>query len=139
MAADWDVEMQEMFDRLQRALAGELRTQLTAMGAQLEERLEQRLDASETRLTGRINARLEASERRIEERLSHRLQVQAEELREIVRTAADNYGGVLESIRHDLADLRQGWQTKTADTDGVLTEHLGRIVALERATGVVRE
>ena len=76
---------------------------------------------------------------RIEARLSHRLQVQAEELREIVRTAADNYGGVLDSIRRELADLRQGWQTKTADTDRVLTEHVGRIVALERVTGVIRE
>ncbi len=158
MAADWEGEMQDKFDRLQRALTDELRTQLTAMGAQLEERLEQRLgarldtrlEASETRLAGRIDARLEASEARLaaridtrlaeaDERLSHRLRVQTEELREIVRTAADNYGGVLDSIHRDLADLRQGCQTKSADTDRVLAEHVGRIVALERATGMVRD
>jgi len=143
MAADWEGEMQDQFDRLQRALTDELRTQLTAMGAQLEERLEQRLgarldtrlEASETRLAGRIDARLAEAD----ERLSHRLRVQTEELREIVRTAADNYGGVLASTHRDLADLRQGCQTKSADTDRVLAEHVGRIVAPERATGMVRD
>jgi hypothetical protein len=109
MAADWNAEMREMFDRLQRALTEEIRNQFLA------------------------------SEARLDERISHRLQVQAEELREIVGTAAGNYGGVLDGIHRDLADLRQWAQTKTTDTDDVLANHLGRIVALERITGVVRE
>ena len=132
MAADWEGEMQDKFDRLQRALTDELRTQLGALGSQLEERLDQRLAAT-------IDTRLEASEGRIEERLSHRLHVQVEELREIVATAADNYGGVLESIRRELSDLRQGWQIKTTDIEGVLTNHGQRIVALEHGTGSTRE
>ncbi len=76
---------------------------------------------------------------RIEERLSHRLQLQAEELREIVRTAAGNYGGVLDNIQRELADFRQEWREKNADTDGVLLDHAQRIVALEHHTGATRE
>ena len=120
MAADWDVEMQEMFDRLAKEIAAHLL-------------------ASEARLEERLGSRLDARLAEADERLSHRLRVQTEELREVVRTAADNYGGVLESIRRELADLHQGWQSKAADTDSVLAEHLGRIVALERVTGVIRE
>jgi hypothetical protein len=58
MAADWEGEMQDKFDRLQRALTNELRTQLGALGSQLEERLEQRLAAT-------IDTRLDASEARL--------------------------------------------------------------------------
>ena len=207
--------MQEMFDRLQQALAHEFRTQFTAMGAQLEERLEQRLvggidtrleeserrvtgridarleaaetrlidridarleaaetrlldhidtrlEAAETRLVDRIDTRLEATETRLEERLSaqleeqlgsrldarvaeadvrlsRRLRVQTEDLREIVRTAADNYGGVLDGMRRELADFRQEWRDKCADTDRVLLDHGQRIVTLEQITGGARE
>ncbi len=82
MATNWDSEMQDKFDKLQAALTDEFRTQFKTMGAELEERLAERLDA----------------------RLGHRLNVQAEQLREIVQTAADNYGGVLDSIKGDVAE-----------------------------------
>lgn len=81
MAADWDGEMQEMFDRLQQALTEEIRNQFLTSEARLEERLAGRIDAA---LAG-AEVRIEG---RIDERLSHRLRVQTEELREVVRTAA---------------------------------------------------
>ena len=75
MATNWDSEMQDKFDKLQAALTDEFRTQFKTMGAELEELLAERL---EERLTERLDARL-----------GHRLNVQAEQLREIVQTAAD--------------------------------------------------
>ena len=90
MATNWDSEMQDKFDKLQAALTDEFRTQFKTMGAELEELLAERL---EERLTERLDARL-----------GHRLNVQAEQLREIVQTAADNYGGVLDSIKGDVAE-----------------------------------
>jgi hypothetical protein len=114
MAPDWESEMQDKIDKLQAALTAEFRTQLTAqltaMGAQLEQSLEKRLDAS----------------------MSHRLSVQTEELREIVRTAAGNYGGVLDAIRLDLREFRDEWRKKTEVTNLVLANHVDRIVAIEK-------
>ena len=83
------------------------------MGAQLEESLEKRL------------------ERRLNARLSHGLGVQTEELREILRSAANNYGGVLDGIRRDLAEFRDEWRKKAEVADMGLANHAGRIVALE--------
>jgi hypothetical protein len=117
MASQWEIEMQEKFDKLQQALTEEFRTQLMAMGELLEERLEERLD----------------------KRLSHRLQVQMEELRVLVRDAAEGYGATLEKIDRELGEFRSEWRNKGEDTDRVLTDHVNRIVALERATGLVRE
>jgi hypothetical protein len=102
MATNWDSDMQDKFDKLQAALTEEFRTQF------------------------------EASEQRLDARLSQRLKVQAEELREIVRTAADNYGGVLSAIKGDLTDFRDEWRKKTGDTDKVLANHGGRIDAIEK-------
>ena len=121
MATNWDSEMQDKFDKLQAALTAEFRTQFKVMsaefqtqfkvmGAELEERLEQRLD----------------------ERLGNRLNVQAEQLRELVQTAADNYGGVLDSIKRDLAEFRSDWRKETANTGKILANHNGRIAAIEK-------
>ena len=96
--------------RLREDLSKDLAAQLTAMGEQLEDRLERRLDA----------------------RLSHRLNVQAEQLREIVTTAADNYGGVLAGIKREVADFRDEWRKEADDTRGILANHRGRIEAIEK-------
>lgn len=106
MATSWDSEMQDKFDKLQAALTDEFRTQFKAMGAEFEERLEQRL--------------------------GHRLNVQAEQLRDIVKTAAENYGGVLDSIKGDLAEIRNDWRKEAEDTRKVLANHGGWIDAIEK-------
>ncbi len=110
MATNWDSEMQDKFDKLQAALTDEFRTQFKKMGAELEERLEQRLDT----------------------RLGHRLNVQAEQLREIVKTAAENYGGVLDGLKADLTEFRKDWRKETDDTRKVLANHAERIGAIEQ-------
>lgn len=84
-----EVLAEQKFDKLQAALTDEFRTQFKTMGAELEERLAERL---EERLTERLDARL-----------GHRLNVQAEQLREIVQTAADNYGGRIDAIEKTLS------------------------------------
>ena len=118
MAADWESEMQDRFDKFQAAMTNEFRTQFAAMGTQLEERLEKRLG--------------ERLEQRFDERLTQRLDVQVEQLRDIVRTAADNYGGVLSGLRRDVAEFRNEWRQKAEDTDKVLANHGGRIAAIEK-------
>lgn len=105
-----EVLAEQKFDKLQAALTDEFRTQFKTIGAELEERLAERRDA----------------------RLGHRLNVQAEQLREIVQTAADNYGGVLDSIKGDLAEFRKDWRKETEDTKKVLANHGGRIDAIEK-------
>ena len=116
MATNWDREMQDKFDTLQRALTDEFRTQFAAMGGQLEQRLQTQI----VTMGGQL-----------EERLSHRLQVQTEDLREIVRTAADNYGGVLDGIHRALRDLNLKVDLKFGDHGRVLADHNGRLNALE--------
>lgn len=114
------MEMADRFQaserRLRDNLSKDMADQFTAMGAGLEERLE--------KLEERIEQRLDA-------RLGHRLNVQAEQLRAIVKTAADNYGGVLAGIERDLAEFRKEWRNETADTRKVLANHGGRIEAIE--------
>ena len=129
MATNWDSEMQDKFDKLQAALAHEFRTQFEAMGAGLEDRLGQRLRGDMSAMGVELEDRLY---HRLDERLGNRLNVQAEQLREIVQTAADNYGGVLDSIKSDLAEFRSDWRKETQDTKKVLANHAGRIGAIEK-------
>ena len=128
-------------ERLERRfrdnLSKDLTVQLKAMGAELEERLEQRLrdnlSKDRTVQLKAMGAELEERlEQRLDARLSHRLNVQAEQLREIVKTAADNYGGVLDSIKSDLADFRSDWRKEAEDTRRILTNHGGRLEAIEK-------
>ena len=143
MATKWDEEMTNRFDQLQRALTDEIRTQFVTLGGQLETRLEQRLgERLEERLEkrlgerheARIDKRLAASEERLTAHISQTIQVQGESLRDIVKTAADNYGGVLDRIDRELGEFRQEWRVQTEDTTRVLANHHERLVVLE-ATG----
>jgi len=137
MATNWDSEMQDKFDKLQAALTDEFRTQFGVMGAGLEERLEQRLrDSLSKDLTVQLKAMgvelEERLEQRLDARLGQRLNIQAEQLREIVKTAADNYGGVLDSIKGELTEFRNDWRKETEDTRKTLANHGGRIDAIEK-------
>ena len=143
MATKWDEEMTNRFDQLQRTLTDEIRTQFVTLGGQLETRLEQRLGERleerlekrlGERLEARIDKRLAASEERLTAHISQTIQVQGESLRDIVKTAADNYGGVLDRIDRELGEFRQEWRAQTEDTTRVLANHHERLVVLE-ATG----
>jgi hypothetical protein len=50
-----------------------------------------------------------------------------------VRTAADNYGGVLDGIHRALLDLNLKMDLKFEDHDRVLDNHNGRLNTLEGA------
>ncbi len=56
-----------------------------------------------------------------------------------VQKAAEGYGATLERIERDLVDFRSDWKKKAEDTDRVLADHVGRLVILERVTGVSQE
>jgi hypothetical protein len=115
MAPETESEMQGKFDKLQTALTTEIRTQLEAVSAKLEGRVE-----------------------RVEGSLTHRLKVQSEELREIVKTAADNYGGVLDGLQREIKEFRAEWRKDSDKTKRILTNHARRIEALERVPSTER-
>lgn len=132
MADNWDDRMQEHFDKLQAALSADFSNQLTTQLATIRTDLSAQLEATSSELEKRFEKGLEA-------RLGQRISVQAEELREIVRTAADNYGGVLGGLQREIVEFRDEWRKNAEVTDKALTNHLERIVVLEQVTGVPRE
>ncbi len=154
MADYWDDRMQEHFDKLQAALSVEFSNQLTTQLATIRAEFATQHTALKTELSAQhaatkteLAAQLEATgsqlekrlEKGLEVRLGQRISVQAEELREIVRTAAENYGGVLGGLQREIAEFRDEWRKNTEVTDKALTNHLERIVVLEQVAGVSRE
>jgi len=126
-------------ERLEKRLGERLEERLDQRLGELEERLDQRLgDRLEKRLgerlEERIDKRLAASEERLTAHISQTMQVQGKSLRDIVKTAADNYGGVLGRIDRELGEFRQEWRAQTEDTTRVLANHHQRLLVLE-ATG----
>jgi hypothetical protein len=154
MADNWDDRMQEHFDKLQAALSAEFSNQLTTQLATIRAEFATQHTALKTELSAQhaatkteLAAQLEATssqlekrlEKGLEARLGQRISVQAEELREIVRTAAGNYGGVLGGLQREIAEFRDEWRKNAEVTNKALTNHLERIVVLEQVTGVPRE
>lgn len=122
-------DMTTMGTQLEDRLGRRLRDDMTTMGAELEDRLGRRLRADMSTMGAELDERLY---QRLDERLGSRLNVQAEQLREIVQTAADNYGGVLDGIKRELTEFRGDWRKETEDTRRVLANHGGRITAIEK-------
>ncbi|MCC7180228.1 MAG: hypothetical protein IT177_17755 [Acidobacteria bacterium] len=135
---------QELEQRLSERLGRQIADQMTALGQQLEQRLGDRLTTQlaeaearlDQRLSDRLTTQLAQAEARLDQKLGDRLQVHTEELRDLVRVAAEGYGGTLERIERDLGEFRAEWRTRSDDTDRILAHHLQRIEALERATGL---
>ncbi len=117
--------------RLEQRLGDRLEQRLETQGERLEERLEQRLGE---RLEERIDKRLAEREERLTAHISQTIQVQGESLRDIVKTAGENYGGVLGRIDRELGEFRKEWRAQTEDTTAVLANHNERLRVLE-ATG----
>ncbi len=117
--------------RLEQRLGDRLEQRLETQGERLEERLEKRLGE---RLEERIDKRLAESEERLTAHISQTIQVQGESLRDIVKTAGENYGGVLGRIDRELGEFRKEWRAQTEDTTAVLANHNERLRVLE-ATG----
>ena len=73
------------------------------------------------------------------EAMTDRMGIMLGDANDSVKKAAEGYGGTLERIERDLNEFRSEWRHKSDDTDRVLTDHVNRIVALERRTGLSRE
>lgn len=73
------------------------------------------------------------------ETITHSMGIMLEDAKDSVRKAAEGYGGTLERIERDLSEFRSEFRNKSEDTDRVLTDHVNRIVALERITGLSRD
>ena len=73
------------------------------------------------------------------EAITDRMGIMLGDANDSVKKAAEGYGGTLERIERDLNEFRSEWRHKSDDTDRVLTDHVNRIVALERRTGLSRE
>ncbi|MGQ0732215.1 MAG: hypothetical protein ACT4QD_01015, partial [Acidobacteriota bacterium] len=68
----------------------------------------------------------------LDQRLSTKIDVQMEQLRELVRTTADNYGGVLEGIARDVTALRSEMRGRCSEYERMLADLDRRTRALER-------
>jgi len=71
--------------------------------------------------------------------IADKMAIMLEDVKDSVTKAAEGYGGTLERIERDLSEFRSEFRNKSDDTDRVLTDHVNRIVALERITGVPRD
>jgi hypothetical protein len=65
--------------------------------------------------------------------LDVRFDVLAEDMKDVVKSVADNFGGVLESIHRELREFREESRQASAFTKTVLSEHATKIAALESA------
>ena len=72
------------------------------------------------------------------EAMTDKMGIMLGDAKDRVKKAAEGYGGTLERIERDLNEFRSEWRHKSDDTDRVLTDHVNRIGALERA-GLSRE
>lgn len=117
MTTEWDRSMQEQCDQLQRALTDVMVSQTTALSRQAE--------ATE--------ARLIAKAEETEQGLTHRLAIGMENLRGLIRSTAEVYGGSLDAIHRRLDDLVMRVDARFDGHDTVLANHRGRIEALEHS------
>ena len=150
-----DYVMQEQLNELRQAIASDVTKQIEASEQRLRDGLSKDLassiEASEQRLRDGLSKDLatsiEASEQRLRESLSQDMarqletaqqhlegcmQMHAEDLKDLVTKAAEGYGGTLDGIQRELRDFRAEWRNKADDTDGILANHAGRIVAIEQ-------
>jgi hypothetical protein len=130
-------QMQQQFNELREAIASDIAARFEASELRLREGLSRDLDdkfaVSERRLTENLTRvivqQLETAQRHLE----GRLQVHMEDLKGVVTTTAEAYGGTLDRIERDLGDLKQEMVTKYSDHDKELSNHGQRLATLERA------
>ena len=112
-----DYVMQEQLNELRQAIASDVTKQIEASEQRLRESLSQDMARQ-----------LETAQQHLE----GCMQMHAEDLKDLVTKAAEGYGGTLDGIQRELRDFRAEWRNKADDTDGILANHAGRIVAIEQ-------
>ena len=110
-------DMQQQFNELRQAIAKDIA---------------ERFEASELRLRESLSQDMARQFETAQQHLEGCMQMHAEDLKDHVTKAAEGYGGTLDGIQRELKDFRAEWRKKADDTDGVLANHIGRIVALEQ-------
>lgn len=150
MATNWDREMQDRFETLQRDLTRVIVGEAEKTRKLVADAVDQRLGKAEARLERHIDGRFIETEARLEKHIDGRfveaemrlekhidksvgelVQVHAEGLEAIARTSAANYGGVLDAIKREFAEFRQDTRTQVEDIKGILDNHNKRITTLE--------
>ena len=126
-------EMQQQFNELRQAIASDIAERFEASERRLRDGLSEDLDdrfaASEQRLTQVIVQQLETAQQHHE----GRLQVHMEDLKGVVTTTAEAYGGTLDRIERDLGEMNKKMDARFSDHDKALANHGQRLVTLERA------
>ena len=108
--------MREEFNELRQAIASDL---------------DERFAASEQRLTEKLTHVIVQQLDTAQQHLEGRLQVHMEDLKGLVTTTAEAYGGTLDRIERDLVELNQKVDNQLLDHGRVLANHNERRAALE--------
>ena len=119
--------MDPQFEELARVIGKNVEERIDSRFGDFEKRIESRLGDFEKRIVGAVASKLDALETRVE----GRMQVHFERMEDLVKRAAEGYGGTLESIDRRLDRLETKWDTKIGDHDSILDNHNKRITTLE--------
>ena len=131
--------MVERVEKVELAI-GEFRERFDAVDRRFDA-VDQRFDAIDRRFEAIdrrfevVDQRFDAVDRRLddlEQRLNTKIDIQVEHLETLVRTTADNFGGVLERIERELLEFRSEMREESRLTRKVLADHEHRMTALER-------
>ena len=129
--------MREEFNELRQAIASDLDERFQAGARALREGLSKDLDerfaASEQRLTEKLTHVIVQQLETAQQHLEGRLQVHMEDLKGLVTTTAEAYGGTLDGITRKLGEMSEKMDTKFSDHDKALGDHNQRLMTLERA------
>lgn len=115
--------MDPQFEELARVIGKSVESRLDGF----ETRIEFHFGAFETRVVSAVAAQLDELENRVE----RRTQVHFKRMEDLVKRAAEGYGGTLESIDRRLDRLQSKWDTKIGDHDSILDNHNKRITTFE--------
>jgi predicted nucleic acid-binding Zn-ribbon protein len=118
MSTRGNADMHERVEKME-AEVGQVRLRFDAIDRRFEE-MDRRFDA--------VDRHFEE----LEQRLNVKIDVQVEHLEEVVRTTADDFGGVLSRIERELKDFRAEMQEESRQSRRLLGDHESRITTLER-------
>lgn len=118
-----DPQLQEAAKQIADAVERRLVARLSDRFDAFEERLESRFGTFEHRVDGLVAMRLGEAETR----LAEGAKAHAEELRDLVKLAAEGYGATLESIDRRLDRLEKKVDNGFADQARVLRQHTSEI------------
>jgi len=133
-------KMRKEFRELRQAIATDIDERFKAgeqrlrdgLSKDLEEKLDERFAASEQRLTEKLTHVIVQQLETAQQHLEGRLQVHMEDLKGLVTTTAEAYGGTLDGINRKLGEMNEMMETKFSDHGKTLANHNRRLVTLER-------